>query len=60
MVTHVESPVSMWVQIVNEENTTQLMEMTEQLAVVCPAASKVTSPLQPNKVCLAASGPCNT
>ncbi|XP_060063477.1 serine/threonine-protein kinase 31-like [Ylistrum balloti] len=50
MVTFVESCVTVWVQVVNEENTSKLMKITDQLASLCPAASKVNDPPQQAKV----------
>ncbi|XP_033750766.1 serine/threonine-protein kinase 31-like isoform X2 [Pecten maximus] len=50
MVTFVESCVTVWVQVVNEENTNKLMNITEQLGALCPAASKVNDPSQQSKV----------
>ncbi|XP_021374415.1 serine/threonine-protein kinase 31-like isoform X2 [Mizuhopecten yessoensis] len=50
MVTFVESCVTVWVQVVNEENTNKLMKITDQLAALCPAASKVNDSPQQSKV----------
>ncbi|XP_069123904.1 serine/threonine-protein kinase 31-like isoform X2 [Argopecten irradians] len=50
MVTFVESCVTVWVQVVNEDNTSKLMKISDQLATLCPAASKVNDPPQQTKV----------
>ena len=42
MVTFVETAVTVWVQIRNESNASELMEMSRQLQTVCPAAIKVS------------------
>ncbi|KAL5019065.1 hypothetical protein ScPMuIL_004787 [Solemya velum] len=50
MVTHVENPVCIWGQVVNDDNTQKLFDMTEQLRTLCPAAPKVTAKPEYNKV----------
>ncbi|KAL3877743.1 hypothetical protein ACJMK2_035406, partial [Sinanodonta woodiana] len=49
MVTHVESPITLWIQIVSDENTKKIYNITEQLSSLCPAARKVTDTPDQNK-----------
>ena len=50
MCTHVETPVSVWLQIVSDENTKKIFNITEQLSTLCPAAPKLTGQPDMNKV----------
>ncbi|XP_060586126.1 serine/threonine-protein kinase 31-like isoform X2 [Ruditapes philippinarum] len=42
MITFVENPISLWVQIVSDENTQKIFSITEQLAQLCPIAQHVS------------------
>ena len=42
MITYVETPISLWVQIVSDENTQKIFGITEQLAQQCPTAQHVS------------------
>ena len=50
MCTHVETPVTMWLQIVSDENTKKIFNITEQLTALCPAAPKLGGQPDMNKV----------
>lgn len=50
MCTHVESPVTVWLQIVSDENTKRIFNITEQLSALCPAAPKLSGQPDMNKV----------
>ncbi|KAJ8319001.1 hypothetical protein KUTeg_004092 [Tegillarca granosa] len=50
MVSYVESAITIWIQVVNDENTNKLMNITEQLTSLCPAAPKVNGQPQQNKI----------
>ncbi|XP_052776384.1 serine/threonine-protein kinase 31-like [Mya arenaria] len=50
MVTHVESPITLWLQEVNDENTKTIFSITEQLLQFCPSASPLTGQPEPGKV----------
>ncbi|KAK3605443.1 hypothetical protein CHS0354_007526 [Potamilus streckersoni] len=49
MITHVESPITLWIQIVSDENTKRIYNITEQLSSLCPAARKITDTPDQNK-----------
>jgi len=55
MITHVESPVTLWLQVVNDENTKKIFSITEQLSSLCPAAAPLTSSPELGKVGTTAS-----
>ena len=50
MCTHVETPVTVWLQIVSDDNTKKIFNITEQLTALCPAAPKLTGQPDTNKV----------
>ena len=50
MCTHVETPVSVWLQIVSDDNTKKIFNITEQLSALCPAAPKLSGQPDMNKV----------
>ncbi|XP_053392636.1 serine/threonine-protein kinase 31-like isoform X2 [Mercenaria mercenaria] len=50
LITYVETPITLWIQTVNDENTKKIFSITEQLAALCPAAQPVTGQPDPGKV----------
>ena len=50
IISHVENPVVVWIQEVTDENTEKLLDLSEQLASLCPAAPKLSGPVQSGKV----------
>ncbi|XP_052262837.1 serine/threonine-protein kinase 31-like isoform X2 [Dreissena polymorpha] len=50
LITHVESPITLWLQIVNDENTQTIFSITEQMGQVGPAAVPLKGPPEPGKV----------
>ena len=58
MCTHVETPVTVWLQIVSDDNTKKIFNITEQLSTLCPAAPKLTGQPDMNKVCCPDSFVC--
>jgi hypothetical protein len=52
MITFVENPISLWVQIVSDENTQKIFSITEQLAQLCPIAQHVSGQPDLGKVSL--------
>ena len=48
--THVETPIVLWGQKVNEENANELSNISEQLEKICPEAPKVTDKPETDKV----------
>lgn len=50
MITHVESPITLWLQVVNDENTKTIFSITEQLAALCPTATPVVGQPEIGKV----------
>ncbi|XP_063430634.1 serine/threonine-protein kinase 31-like isoform X2 [Mytilus trossulus] len=50
LITHCESPITVWIQTVTDENTQKLMDLCEQLSALCPAAAKLSGPVVQGKI----------
>ncbi|XP_052059491.1 serine/threonine-protein kinase 31-like isoform X3 [Mytilus californianus] len=50
LITHCESPITVWIQTVTDENTQKLLDLSDQLAALCPAAAKLSGPVVQGKI----------
>ncbi|KAL4239766.1 RNA catabolic process [Mactra antiquata] len=50
MVTYVENPITVWIQVVNDENTKTIFHVSEQLSTFCPSATPIKQQPELGKV----------